>query len=45
MQSINDMFYIWKNEFRTTFRDQGVLIFFILVPLAYPLNYAFIYTN
>ena len=45
MQSINDMFYIWKNEFRTTFRDQGVLIFFILVPLAYPLIYAFIYTN
>ena len=36
---------IWKQEFRTTFRDQGVLIFFILVPLAYPLIYAFIYTN
>lgn len=40
-----DMFYIWKQEFRTVFRDQGVLIFFILVPLAYPLLYAFIYTN
>lgn len=39
------MFYIWKQEFRTTFRDQGVLIFFILVPLAYPLIYGFIYTN
>ena len=39
------MFYIWKQEFRTTFRDQGVLIFFILVPLIYPLIYAFIYTN
>ena len=45
MQGIHDMFYIWKQEFRTTFRDQGVLIFFILVPLVYPLIYAFIYTN
>lgn len=42
---ISDLFYIWKHEFRTTFRDQGVLIFFILVPLAYPLLYGFIYTN
>jgi ABC-2 type transport system permease protein len=40
-----DLFYVWKQEFRTTLRDQGVLIFFVLVPLAYPLAYAFIYTN
>ena len=33
-QGINDLFYIWKREFQTTFRDQGVLIFFILVHLA-----------
>ncbi len=32
-------------EFRTTFRDQGVLIFFILVPLVYPLIYGFIYNK
>jgi len=44
-QGIHDLFYIWKQEFRTTFRDQGVLIFFVLVPLVYPLIYAFIYTN
>lgn len=44
-QGIYDLFYIWREEFRTTFRDQGVLIFFILVPLIYPLIYAFIYTN
>ncbi len=41
-QGINDLFYIWKREFQTTFRDQGVLIFFILVPLGYPLLYSFI---
>lgn len=44
-EGISDLFYIWKREFRSVFRDQGVLIFFILVPLAYPLVYAFIYTN
>lgn len=44
-QGINDLFYIWKQEFKTTFRDQGVLIFFILVPLAYPVLYSFIYDN
>ena len=45
VQGIHDLFYIWKQEFRTTFRDQGVLIFFVLVPLVYPLIYSFIYTN
>ena len=44
-QGINDLFYIWLQEFRNTFRDQGVLIFFIVVPLAYPLLYGFIYTG
>ena len=44
-QGVNDLFYIWKREFGTTFRDQGVLIFFVLVPLVYPLIYSFIYTN
>lgn len=45
VQGIYDLFYIWKQEFRTTFRDQGVLIFFVPVPLVYPLIYSFIYTN
>lgn len=45
VQGIYDLFHIWKQEFRTTFRDQGVLIFFVLVPLVYPLIYSFIYTN
>lgn len=45
VQGVGDLFYIWNREFRTTFRDQGVLIFFVLVPLVYPLIYGFIYTN
>lgn len=25
-EGTDDLFYIWKQEFKTTFRDQGVLI-------------------
>lgn len=45
LQGIQDMFYIWREEMHKIFTDQGILIFFFLVPLAYPLLYAFIYTN
>lgn len=37
--------HIWKQELKLLAKDQGVLIFFVLVPLLYPLLYAFIYTN
>ena len=35
----------WADEMRSTFKDEGVLIFFVLVPLLYPLLYSWIYTN
>lgn len=44
-QGTLDIFYIWKREMKKCFKDQGVLIFFILVPLGYPLLYSFIYTQ
>ena len=44
-QGVSDLFYIWREETKATFHDQGVLIFFLLVPLVYPLIYGFIYTN
>ncbi|WP_287827603.1 ABC transporter permease [Bacteroides sp.] len=44
-EGINDVFYIWKEEFVATFKDEAVLTFLLLLPLAYPLLYAFIYTN
>lgn len=44
-QSLQDIFSVWRRETRSVFHDQGILIFFILVPLVYPLIYAFIYTN
>lgn len=40
-----DTFYIWREEQRNVFKDAGVMIFFFLVPLMYPLLYAFIYNN
>lgn len=44
-QSRRDWNFIFRHELRNIFRDEGVLIFFFLVPIAYPLLYAFIYTN
>lgn len=44
-EGLLDTFTIWKEELRNVFRDEGVLIFFFLVPLVYPLIYAFIYDN
>ena len=39
------MCYIWRTEMRNVFRDEGVLMFCILVPLGYPLLYSWIYNN
>ncbi len=44
-QGLADVCGVWATEMRNTFRDEGVLIFFILVPLFYPLLYSWIYTN
>lgn len=44
-QGIYDMCYIMVEETRNEFRDEGVLIFCILVPLLYPLLYSWIYNN
>ena len=45
IQGIEDACYIWRQEMRQVFKDEGVLIFFILVPLLYPLLYSWIYNN
>ena len=44
-QSLHDWNEIFLSELRTIFSDAGVLIFFILVPLGYPLLYTFIYNQ
>ena len=37
--------YVWRFELRQVFRDEGVLLFCIVVPLVYPLLYSWIYNN
>ena len=43
--ALRDLFFIWREELKSVFKDEGVLIFFFLVPLAYPVLYSFIYNN
>lgn len=42
---ISDTCAVFLKELHTVFKDEGVLIFFILVPLGYPLLYGWIYNN
>ena len=42
---VRDACYIWRDELRLVLKDEGVLIFFVIVPLIYPLLYSWIYNN
>lgn len=42
---LHDACHVWTQEMKGVVRDEGVLIFFILVPLVYPLLYSWIYNN
>ena len=44
-EGIFDVGYIWKKEMVSVLKDEGVLIFFILVPLFYPILYSWAYNN
>ena len=45
VNGFKDMCYIWAKEMRNVLRDEGVLMFCILVPIGYPLLYSWIYNN
>ena len=45
IEGSRDACLIWREEMRQVFKDEGVLIFFFIVPLAYPLLYSWIYNN
>ncbi len=36
---------VWLHEMRDMFKDEGALLFVILLPLAYPILYSWIYNN
>ena len=44
-QGLQDVCYIWRKEMERLVKDEGVIIFFIVVPLVYPLLYSWIYNN
>ncbi len=39
------IFHIWREEMKKIFRDEGIILFFIVVPLLYPLLYSSLYTT
>lgn len=42
---IIDVAKVWMHEYRQIFKDEGTLLFVILVPLLYPVLYSWIYNN
>ncbi len=44
-EGLHDMCYIWAMEMRSIIKDEGVVIFFIVVPLLYPILYSWCYNN
>ncbi len=40
-----DASHIWRKEMNQLVRDEGVLIFLVVVPLIYPILYSWIYNN
>ncbi|MBD8349012.1 ABC transporter permease [Dysgonomonas sp. HGC4] len=40
-----DIYYVWLHELKVVFRDPAVVLLFLIVPLAYPVLYAFLYNN
>ena len=44
-EHFTDVAYIWRQEMLQVIRDEGVLMFLVIVPLGYPLLYSWIYNN
>ncbi len=44
-EGLQDICYIWWEEMKQVFHDEGVVIFFFVVPIIYPLLYSWIYNN
>ncbi len=44
-EHVTDVLYIWWQEMRQVVKDEGVLMFLVVVPLGYPVLYSWIYNN
>ncbi|MBP1616981.1 MAG: putative transport-related rane protein [Bacteroidetes bacterium] len=40
-----DIYYVWREEIKVVFRDPAVILFFLVVPVFYPLVYTSFYNN
>lgn len=40
-----DIYYVWINELKVVFRDPAVILLLVIVPLLYPVLYAYLYNN
>lgn len=40
---LGQLFHVYRHEFYLTFHDGGILLFFLFLPLAYPILYSLIY--
>ena len=44
-EHFTDVLYIFRKELLQVVKDEGVLMFLVVVPLGYPLLYSWIYNN
>lgn len=42
---LRQLFYVYGHEFYLTFHDGGIILFFLFLPLAYPVIYSLIYNK
>ena len=42
---LRQLFYVYGHEFYLTFHDGGIILFFLFLPLAYPIIYSLIYNK
>lgn len=45
MRWFHNILDIWRHELIKALTDEGVIVFFLIVPLLYPLLYAYLYNN
>ncbi|MDU1904242.1 MAG: ABC transporter permease [Dysgonomonas sp.] len=44
-KTLIDIYYVWWNEMKVVFRDPAIILLFFIVPLIYPVLYAYMYNN
>jgi ABC-2 type transport system permease protein len=45
IEILKDVFAVFRNEFKTVFKDRGVVIIFVIASLVYPMLYCALYKN